>query len=68
MLRHKIKVPPGFEAVVNGRIEERKPLRVGNEDQAYFVNFAPFFETVSSEAACKEGLMHKVTVGIKFEL
>jgi len=66
--RHEIQVPPGFEAVVNGRIDERKPLRVGTYDQVYFVNFAPFFATVSSESACKEGLVHKVTVVIKLEL
>lgn len=66
--RHEIQVPPGFEAVVNGRVEERRPLRVGTYDQVYFVSFAPIFTEVSCEAACKEGLMHKVTVKVKLEI
>ena len=65
---HKIKVPFGFEAIVNGRIESRKPLRVGTYDQVYFVNFAPLFETISVEVTCAEGLIHKVTVEVKLEI
>lgn len=66
--RHEIRIPSGVEAVVNGRIENGRPLRVGTFDQVYFVDFAPFFATASSEADCKEGLKHKITVVIKLKI
>lgn len=65
--RHEIQVPPGFEAVVDGRIEQRKPLRVGFYDQVYFVSFAPYFAAVSAEAVSAEGLAHKTSVVVKLE-
>lgn len=65
--RHEVQVPPGFEAVVNGRIEQRKPLRVGTYDQIHFVNFAPYFAEVEGEAASSEGIIHEVKVVVKLE-
>jgi hypothetical protein len=37
--RHEIRVTPGFEAIVNGRIVDRRPLRVGACDND---NRSPF--------------------------
>jgi len=66
--RHEIRVPPGFEVVVNGRIDDQRPLCVGRYDQVYFVSFAPIYPAVSSEAPCKEGIRHSVNVKVKLEL
>lgn len=65
---HLIKVPPGYEAAVNGRIEDQRPLRVGKYDQVHFVGSAPFYINVPAEATCRETLTHKVSVLIKLEL
>jgi hypothetical protein len=65
--RHEIQIPSGFEAVVDGRIEGRRPLRVGAYDQVHFVSFAPLFEEVSAEAVSKEGIAHSISVTVKVE-
>jgi hypothetical protein len=36
--RHDINVPAGFEAVVDGKIETRRPLRVGRYEQIHLVS------------------------------
>jgi hypothetical protein len=66
--RHEIRVPPGFEVVVNGSIDDSRPLYVGWYDQVYFVSFAPYYPEVSSEAPCKEGIRHRIDLKVKLEL
>ncbi len=64
---HKIYPPPGFELVINGKVEERVPVRVGSEDQVYFVNFASLFLNEKVVASSKEGVSHEVTVAVKLQ-
>jgi hypothetical protein len=64
MWRHEVPVPPGFEAVVNGRIEEKRPVRVGQYDQVYRVSFNPSFLKLQTDAPCKEGIPHKVSADV----
>jgi len=66
--RHEVRVPPGFEVVVNGRIDDRRPLYVRWYDQVYFVSFVPYYPEMSSEAPCKEGIKHSINVKVKLEL
>jgi hypothetical protein len=65
--RHEIHVPSGFEAVVDGRLEARRPLRVGAYDAVHFVSFAPFFEEVSADVVSQEGIAHTISVMVKIE-
>jgi len=66
--RHRVSVPPGFETVVAGRIEDRRPLWVGTFDQIYFVSFSPVSYAIECEAVCKEGIVHKAKVAITLQL
>jgi len=65
---HEIRVPSGCEVIVNGNIEGKSPLRVGTYDQVYYVKFSPFFPKIEIQAACREGIYHKITVTLKLEI
>jgi len=62
-------VPPGCKVVVNDRIDETIPLRVGRYDKVFFVSFDPDCLEVPARAPCKEGVVHtvKVTIRIAFQ-
>jgi hypothetical protein len=64
----EIQVPPGFEAVVNGRVDDKRPVRVGRYDQVYRVTFNPVVLPIQTDAPCKEGIPHKVSAKVSVSL
>ena len=66
--RYTINVPAGTKAVVNGEVADKRPLRVGRYTPVYYVSSAPYTPPVTSEAACNEGIVHKITVQLRLVL
>ncbi|NQT13475.1 MAG: hypothetical protein HQ582_12040 [Planctomycetes bacterium] len=61
----RVRVPPGANAVVKDRIESKRPLWVGRDVPVYFLSSDPFLTKFAAEAACRERIIHKVTVQVK---
>ena len=69
MFRHEIQVPAGFEVVINGQVvSDRRRVLAGRYDRVYFILLAPHFLEIGCEAACREGLSHKLSVMVKVEI
>ncbi len=69
LFRKKIIVPAGFEPAVNFELVTRRPLYIRSEDDTvHFVNFAPWFVKVSSEAACVEGVTFNIQANFRLEI
>jgi hypothetical protein len=66
--RHKVAIPSGVKAIVRGRVVSQSPLHVSSDDLVYFISLVPDVRSFSGQAACKEGIVHKVTIQAKLAL
>ena len=66
---HRVEAKPGFEIVVNGRIEDKMLVHVDREDQVFFICFAPCLVDLQAiRSTCCEGIAHQVETMVRAQL
>lgn len=67
---HPIRVPEGFEPVINGNVMKgRKLIHVAGRDQVHLLSCLPFLVTVAVDVYSNEKILHhiNITVRLRFD-